>query len=449
MLIWPIAIGQLANTGTSFVDAVMAGHIGANDLAAVSLGSSIWIALVITLIGLLLSVAPVIAQLYGAQRLADIPNIVQQGIWLALVLSIMAFFLASAIVPIFQHLGLTRPVQEKATHFLLAIRWGFPAVAVFRILYGYSACLNQTKPLMLVSIFILLLNIPINYILIHGLFGFPALGGVGCGWATAFCMWVSVLILGWWINRAEPYRATHPFKHFYPPQLTELYKLLKIGSPIGLMFFIEISAFSLVALMIANLGALQVAGHQITINFSALVFMIPQSIGTALTVRVGYALGANDPVRARFISWVGIGCGLVTATLTASIVMIFSEHVAAIYTTDVALRALAAHLLIYAGIFQFSDATQVCAAGALRGYKKTRNPMLIYMFAFWVVALPLGFVLAQAPAAVPFAPRQPWGAEGFWLAVVLGLTLAAGALVWLLHRVSQLHITEQKKALSQ
>lgn len=445
LLALPIVIGQLANTGTSFVDAVMAGRVSTEDLAAVSLGSSIWISMVITLTGLLLSVTPAISQLCGAKKLSDIPQVVQQGLWLAILLGTAAFFIASFIAPLFQLIDLTPAVQQKATDFLLAIRWGFPAVAIYRVFYGYSASLNQILPLMLTSLFVLLLNIPTNYILIHGLFGFPKLGGVGCGWATAFCMWISALIMGWWINRAQPYRETHPFKQFYRANYQQISQLVKVGGPIGLMFFVEITAFSLVVFWIAGRGTIQIAAHQIAINVSAIIFMIPQSLGTALTVRVGHAIGAADLERARFISWVGMACGFITATFTSLIVISFSAQVAGFYApNDFALKLLAANLLIYAGIFQFPDAAQVCAAGALRGYKVTRAPMFIYIAAFWLCAIPFGYVLAQAPKAIPFSPQMPWGVEGFWFTVTIGLTIAAVALVWLMHRVSAEQIKDCK-----
>lgn len=437
LLALPIMLGQLANTGTAIVDAVMSGHVSTEDLAAVSIGSSIWISIVITLTGLLLAVTPAISQLYGAKKYADIPNVVQQGLWLAGLLGIAAFLITSFIAPVLQYIDLTPTVRQKAHDFLLAIRWGFPAIAMYRVFYGYSASLNQSLPLMLTSIFALLLNIPANYILIHGLFGFPKLGGVGCGWATAFCMWVSAFIMGWWINRATPYRATHPFKHFFRPKIQQIGQLFKVGGPIGLMFCVEVTAFSLVVFWIADLGAIQIAAHQIAINVTSSIFMIPQSLGTALTVRVGHAIGASDPVRARFISWVGIACGFVTATFTSLFVIIFSEQVAGAYTSDLSLKILATNLLIYAGIFQFADAAQVCAAGALRGYKVTRAPMLVYVFAFWCGAVPFGYILAQAPHIIPFSPAVPWGVEGFWFTVTLALTGAAIALVWLLHRVSR------------
>lgn len=434
----PIVVGQIANAGTAFVDTVMAGRVSTEDLAAVALGSNIWITLVVTLTGLLLCVTPTISQLHGAKKFSYIPETVQQGLWLALSLGIAAFFITSLLTPLLQYIDLPTTVRQKATDFLLAIRWGFPAIAIYRVFYGYSASLNQSLPLMLTSIFVLLLNIPINYILIHGLYGFPKLGGVGCGWATALCMWVAAFIMGWWINRAKPYQDTHPFKQLYSPKYQKIKQLVKIGGPIGLMFFVEITAFSLVVFWIANLGPIQIAAHQIAINVTSIIFMIPQSLGTALTVRVGHAIGAAHLQRARFISWVGITCGFITATFTSLFVVLFSEQLATFYAPgDRNLQLLASSLLIYAAIFQFSDAAQVCAAGALRGYKVTRIPMLIYIATFWLGAIPLGYILAQAPESIPFSPSNPWGVEGFWFTLTIGLTIAAGALLWLIHRVSR------------
>ena len=267
-LAWPIAVGQLASTGTAFIDAVMAGHVSAGDLAAVSVGSSIWVTLIVTLMGYLLATSPLVAHKLGAGETATIPGLTQQALAQALILSLFALGITRLIAPVFVHLGLEPEIAQKAGDFLRAVSFGLPAFACYRVLYSYSAALHQTKPMMVMSVLCLLLNIPTNWILIYGHFGFPAMGGVGCGWATAFCVTVNFVLLAGWILRTRAYHDTHPFRAWQGWDGAMQKQLIKLGLPIGVMFLVEVSAFSLIALIIARLGTAAVAAHQIALNFS-------------------------------------------------------------------------------------------------------------------------------------------------------------------------------------
>lgn len=434
-LAWPIAIGQLATSGTSFIDAVMAGHVSAGDLAAVSVGSSIWVTLIVTLMGFLLAISPLVAQKVGANDLKPIPYLIQQALLQALLLSVVGLVLSRLLLPVFGFIGLEAPVAYKAAEFLKAVSWALPAFACYRVLYCYSASLNQTKPMMVISIFCLLLNIPSNWVLIYGHWGFPAMGGVGCGWATAFCFWVNFLLLTAWIRYAPVYAKTHPFRKWQGIDWAAQKQLIKLGLPIGMMFFVEVSAFSLVGLLIARLGTTTVAAHQITLNFSSLTFMVPMALGTALTVRVGHAIGAGEYKKARFIGQSGIRMGLCIALLTGTAMIFFSHYIAGLYTSDTVVLALASQLLVLAGFFQFSDATQVVAAGVLRGYKSTRGPMLIHLTAFWIVGIPLGYFLTFGTPTI-----AGHGVQGYWIGLIAGLTFAALALMALFRKISLKHL---------
>jgi len=189
-------------------------------------------------------------------------------------------------------------------------------------------------------------------------------------------------------------------------------------------------------LLVAEFGSTQVAAHQIALNFTSLVFMVPLSLGLALLTRVGQSLGAGDPVQARFQAWVGVALGLGFAVLSAVLIAIFAQQIAWAYTSDAAVIALTAQLLLLAAVFQLSDTTQVITSCAIRGYKVTRSPMVIHLTAFWVFSLPLGYALGIAPTWLAWAPARPMGAQGFWIALVVGLTIAALGLVWLLRQVA-------------
>ncbi len=441
LLAWPILIGQLANVGMSVVDVAMAGHASAQDLAGVSLGVSIWNIVIITLMGVMLSVNPLVAHHVGAGDLDRVPHVVRQALWKAVFIGLLAFALANASVVVFDHLALEPQVRSIAKNFVHITSFALPAFTCWRALYGYSTSVNQTKPMMAIALAALVLNVFVNWLLVYGNWGFPALGGLGCAWSTLLCVWFNLGAMLWWMRRSPAYRSTWPFGCFEPPHVGKLRSLFKLGLPIGLTYLAETSAFGLIALLVAKFGSTQVGAHQIALNFTSLVFMVPLSMGVALLTRVGQALGAGDVVAARFRSWVGVGAGLAFAVLSATGMALFNVQIASAYTDDAAVVSVAAQLLFLAAVFQLSDVTQVMTSSAIRGYKVTRSPMVVQLVAFWVFALPLGCALGLAPEWLPWRPAQPMQAQGFWIALVVGLGVGALGLSVLLHRVSRHHVT--------
>ena len=436
-LAWPILIGQLATIGMSVTDVAMAGHASAQDLAGVSLGVSIYHIIIITIMGLVMSVAPMVAQHVGAGHWDRIPHVVRQGLWKGLAIGVLSCILANLAALVFNVMAIEPAVRDVAKDFVHVISFSLPAFACYRVLYGYSTSINQTKPMMVISLVALVLNFVVNWLLVFGNAGFPRLGGVGCAWATLICVWFNLLALVAWMRWSPAYRSTWPFSHFEPPHGPKLRKMMKLGLPIGITYFAETSAFSLIALLIAEFGSTQVAAHHIALNFTSLTFMVPMSLSLALLTRVGQSLGADDPHAARFRAWVGVGMGLVFAVLSASGMALFNQPIANAYTNDGPVAALAAHLLVFAAIFQLSDCTQVVVSGAIRGYKVTKAPMVLHLVAFWGVSLPLGCALGLAPQWLAWRPEAPMQAQGFWIALIVGLTIAASGLLWMLRTIAR------------
>lgn len=442
LLAWPILVGQLANVGMSVLDVAMAGHASAQDLAAVSLGVSIWNMVIITLMGIMMSVSPIVSQHVGAKAFDQVPHVVRQALWKALGVGVLAMAVSQLAALVFDHMTLAPDVRDMAKSFVQITSFALPAFTCYRVLYGYSASLNQTKPLMVTALGALVLNGVINWLLIFGNLGFPRLGGLGCAWSTLLCVWFNLLVLLWWMHRAPAYRSTWPFTRYEGPNWPEVRKLLKLGLPIGVTYFAETSAFSLIALLVARFGSTEIAAHQIALNFSSLVFMVPLSLGVAILTRVGQSLGAAQPHTARFRAWVGVATALACAVVSATGMALFKHQIASAYTVDTAVLGIAAQLLFWAAVFQISDALQVATSCAIRGYKVTRSPMLIHLTAFWVFSLPLGYALGLAPDWLPWAPVPPMAAQGFWIALVVGLTVAALGLTALLRYVARSHLRD-------
>ncbi|MFZ6677562.1 MATE family efflux transporter [Undibacterium sp. Tian12W] len=439
---WPVLIGQLATVGMSVADVAMTGHLSANDLAAVSLGANVWVIILVSVMGIMMAVNTVIAHEVGAENHERVPHMVRQALWLGLGVGLVGCVLLNIATLVFNYLQLDPAINAKASEFVHVISLGMPAFAMYRALYGYTTSLNQTKPVMVIALGGLAFNIIINWLFIYGHLGFPKLGSTGCAMATGMGLWLMLGAMIFWMRRAEAYKETFPFSHYEGPNWTEIRSTLRLGLPIGVTYFAEVSAFGAVGLLIARFGVVPVSANQIALNFSSLVFMVPLSLGIALTTRVGQTLGEGDPERARFISWTGYALSTSFAVISALGIMIFRDLVAAAYTSDPEVQAMASELLLYAAIFQLSDAAQVTASCAIRGYKVTRTPMLIHLMAFYGFALPIGCVLGLAPAWLPWHPEQPMAARGFWIGLVLGLTIAGFMLTGLLHKLSERRIRQ-------
>ncbi|AZD14887.1 MATE family efflux transporter [Pseudomonas chlororaphis] len=416
----PIMIAQLATTAMGFVDAVMAGRVSPRDLAAVALGNSIWIPVFLLMTGTLLATTPKVAQRVGAGTYGEIGPIVRQALWLALAVGLSASLILVSAEPVLHLMKVDPTLIGPCMEYLHGIASGLPAVALYYVLRCCSDALGRTRPSMVIGLFGLALNIPINYVFIYGHLGVPAMGGVGCGWATAIVMWAMMLAMAGWTRWAPAYQSSQLFKRFDWPQWAVIKRLLSVGLPIGIAVFAESSIFAVIALLIGSLGATVVAGHQIALNISSLLFMIPYSLGMAVTVRVGQALGAGNPHQARFAAGVGLGAALAFALFSASLILLLRESIASIYTPDTAVIQVAAMLIVYAALYQFSDAIQVICAGALRGYQDTRVTMVLTLLAYWGIGLPVGYVLGLTDW---FGPAS--GPSGLWEGLIAGLSCAA------------------------
>ena len=372
------------------------------------------------MLGILLATTPKVAQRFGANSHQEIGPIVRQALWLALITGLCAAFILLAAEPLLHLMNVAPDLIEPCMGYLHGIASGMPAAGLYCVLRNFSDGLGRTRPSMVLGLCALALNIPINYVFIYGHLGVPAMGGVGCGWATAIVMWFMALGMVAWTWRGAVYQSSRVYSHFEWPQWAIIKRLLSVGLPIGIAVFAESSIFAVIALLIGSLGATVVAGHQIALNFSSLVFMIPYSLGMAITVRVGQALGRQQPREARFVAGVGMGTALVWACISASLILLLRQQIATVYTADLMVIEVATMLLMFAALYQFSDVIQVTAAGALRGYQDTRVTMILTLFAYWGIGLPVGYALGLTDWLGPAN-----GPSGLWQGLIVGLTCAA------------------------
>jgi multidrug resistance protein, MATE family len=411
----PVIIAQLLQMSMSFVDTVMAGRLSPEDLAAVAVGSSTLMPLMVLCLGCMMAVTPIVAQNVGGRNFKLIGKNARQVLWLSQILAIPSFFLLWHLDFLLVLIGVTEEIIPIASGYLKAISWGiFPAYA-FGALRYFNEGLSVTRPAMFIAGVGLLVNIPANYILMFGKLGFPQLGAVGTGYASAIVFTVMFIGMLWFTVGFDAYKRFDIFGRFRLPEKMYLGELLKIGVPIGVSSTMEVTMFAVVSLLVGTISTVAVAGHQVAINFAAMTFMIPFGLSVAISARVGHSIGKKRPGEARFRGYVGVGLSSIIMSFTALIMFLFPEYITAIYTDDQAVTDMAVQLLFMAAIFQISDGLQVSGFGALRGLKDTKVPMYVNLVAYWIFGIPIAYYLGF-PAG--------YGAPGLWTGLIAGLTVA-------------------------
>ena len=416
----PILVAQVAQTAMTLVDTIMAGQVSATDLAAVAVASSFWLPIILFVQGLVMAMTPIIAQLNGARKQHDIPAAVFQGCWLGAIAILPTMMVLYYSPLLLVWMEVEPELALKTTGFLHAIMWGIPAYTFYQLLRNYTEGLSHTLPTMFIGFIGLMLNIPLNYIFINGKLGMPALGSVGCGVASALVFWAMFICMLIYVRYSHYYRQCRLFQHWVTPDWSKIGRIFKLGIPISLALFCEVTLFTLVALLLAPLGAQIVASHQIALNFSSLIFMLPLSLGFAVTIRVGHSIGEQEPAQARIATLTGLGVGLMLALGTALFTVLARSWIADQYSNDASVIALAAYLMLFAAVYQLSDTVQVVASSALRGYKDTKAIFFITMVAYWGLGLPTGIILGLTDWICP-----KMGPEGFWIGFIVGLSSAA------------------------
>jgi len=371
-------------------------------------------------LGTLMVVQPSVAQLDGAQMKTEAASQTRQAFWIALVLGIPFWLLCYFSEPLLTWFRIDPVIVPAAAGYLRAVSWGAPGLSLVFLLRFFSEGSGNTRPTMFYGVAGALANIPLNYVMMFGKLGFPAMGTVGCGYATSIVIWLQFLLLVLYIGTHRHYKPFALMSRLEKPDWRKIGALLKVGIPIAVAIFVEGSLFVGAALLIGRLGPVPAAAHLVAINFSALMFMIPVGLSSAISIRIGNAIGRKDPAAARYAGLIGILIVLGFQTMSAAAMLLFPELIVSIYTDDPGVAPLAASLLLYAAIFQYPDGLQIVAAGALRGYKDTRMPMLYMIISFWIVGMTLGYNLTFG---------QEMGPAGMWVGMIAGLTVAAGLML--------------------
>ncbi|MDD4320757.1 MAG: MATE family efflux transporter [Acidaminococcaceae bacterium] len=422
----PIFITQLAIVGMNFFDTVMSGNAGANDLAGVAMGANLWMPIFTGINGILLALVPIIAHLRGEENEQDLPKVVFNGIFLAIVIGLLVIISGYMFLPrIFDLLSLTLVVRSIAIDYLQAISLGIIPLFIATILRSFVDTMGFTRMTMRLFLLTLPVNVCLNYILIFGKFGAPRLGGVGAGYATAITCWLVLLAF---IVLIKKFSILKNYKIFawYVLSWKRIKEHLSIGIPMGTSIFFETSIFGVVAFFMAKFGTETIAAHQAALNFTSLLYMLPLSFSLALTILVGTEVGGKRYAEAVAYGRTGIISNWCIAMGFVALLVLFREYIGRLYGAEGYILALTEHFLFYAAFFQLLDATAAPIQGILRGYKDVKVPFYISLVAYWVVCLPLGIFLDVYVGQGPY---------GYWQGLIIGILFSAGMLVLRLKKI--------------
>ena len=436
-LAWPIFVAHAAAMTHPVIDTLMVARFSSTDLAALAVGASIYVSIYIGFYGMMQSLTPTFGQLFGAGEFAEIGQQVQQGVWMAIFLSLIGSFLLFFPAP-FLHLANASPeLARKATLYLRFLAFGLPALLCFLVYVSLNNAIARPKMVMFIQVSALFLKVPLNFVVIFGWFGFPAMGGPGCGLVSLVIIWI-MLGASWAVLR---FNTSYHFLHIFSrgivgPRWKSLKELLRLGVPLGLNYFIEVTSFTIGALLIARIGIEAVGGHQIISNFSLVVYMLPLATANATATLVAQSIGANNLQLARQVAFSGQRLAAVMAIFLSVIIWFSRDIIVSAYTSDPEIVKYALPLLLFVCAYQFFDAIQITSAHILRAHKVVLAPTLLYLISFWGIGLGGGYVFAFDVFNLGL-PEAITGVSGFWFSCCLSLVVLATFLLILMKRVER------------
>jgi MATE family multidrug resistance protein len=417
---WPLLIAQLTQIGMGVADTIMAGQYSALDMASVAVGFSVMSPILFFIQGVALGLVPIVSGLLGRRSEQLVASQAQHMLLILLCISVLFINVYWFIDSILLWFDVPANMQPITRDYIVYMLFALPGFATYQAVRQTCEGLSITSPTMVIMFIGLLVNIPANAVFIYGWFGLPQMGGAGCGLATMLVYIVMAIATIIFTIYAKHMQQFSLFTQLIRFEWRTTGELLTIGIPIALTFLTEVTLFAAVAILLSPLGHLQVAAHQIAINFSSVVFMLPLSIAMAVAIRVSYLMGQGKRqdtiITIRAARWFAIICACVTASLT----VYFAHYIISIYTVDYAVTEYALPILFLAALFQISDAVQVISANALRGYKDTTWMLAMCIISYWFLGLPLGVVLGLTDYWVPAMEAQ-----GLWIGIIIGLSVAA------------------------
>jgi len=430
----PLLVGQLAVIAFGVLDTAMTARYSADDLAALAMASAIFISIYVGLTGVISALAPIAGQLFGAKRYDEIGEEVRQATWLALGLTILGCFVLMNADYLLAISRIKPEIEDKARLYLNILALGLPASMGMRVLMALHNAVSRPAVITVVQLAGLGLKLPLNLLFIYGGFGIEGMGGPGCAVATVIISWLWLIITLSFVLIDRFYSPFKIFSHFSKPDWHRIWALLKLGTPIGFSYLIEVTSFTFMSLFIARLGTTALAGHQIVANMGTVIYMVPLSLSIATMTLVSQSIGADKQERAEEIGWSSVFFTTTLCILIGIGVWLFKFELLDLYDPPSEVKVFSVPLFLFIAFYQVFDALQVTAAFILRAYRIAFWPMLIYAGSLWGVGLGGGYLMGFN--VFGNTPKFLQGANGFWAGNSLSLGLAACFLLYLFRKTA-------------
>ncbi len=421
-LAYPVSLTYISHMVTGLADNIMVGKVGALPLAASAFANNVLVMPLVFGLGMSFGLTPLIASAHGRKDIDDVSRYQQAGLALFTGLGVIMAAVLFGFSPLMKYMNQPKEVVELSVPYFKLLAWSMIPFMIFQSFKQFSDGVSKTKLAMYVSFGGNLVNVILNYLLIYGKFGFPELGLMGAGYATLVSRVLMAIAMGMSVFRLRSYKE-FDLRIASRKAMTKFYfrELFNLGGPSGMQMVFEAGAFSISAIMVGTLGYKYLAAHQIAISLASLTYVGAAGIGSAATIRVGNQMGAKNYRTVRDVgygaTWMaGIfmgGCGILLASL--------SQVLPHIYVNEIEVISVASSLIVISALFQVFDGVQVAALGSLRGLPDVRIPTLISAIAYWVVGLPISYVLGLILG---------YGVEGIWIGFIAGLGLSAFALTF-------------------
>ena len=431
---FPIFGSQLSYMIMHTTDTIVSGRYSSEELAGLVLAGAFTFPVYMLFQGIMFAITPIVAQLYGSKEFSNIGKKMRQIFWIAVLIAFSIFFIFLFLSEVILFFPLDKGILSISAEYLKSVSVGMFFYVMFRYLSSYSEGMTLTLPVFFVVLFGAVINIPLDIIFAFGFFGIPEMGSEGCGYATSLVSMVMFFLMLKIILSSKKYKKTKLLEKFNGPSLKVSKEILKLGVPIGIGIFAEMTMFSGAAIIIGKLGDKILSGHAVALNIASVAFMMPLAIGLAGSTRVGNLIGEKRYVEAKYSSYVGVLLCFIGAIFNMTVLLIFRENFASIYSKDIDVINVAISLLLYASIFQIPDGIQMGSLGALRGYKDTFAPMVFLIISYWLFAIPFGYFLTN------YGFYKPMGAEGMWISMILGLIVFSALIFTRLRFVSSRYI---------
>lgn len=429
----PIVVGQVGQNLIQLADTVMVGSLGPIALGASAFAGSIFIVFLIFGLGTLAPITALFAKMQGQENFPLGGVLLRHSMMVALGISAVLMALIYLLIPHFSHLGQRPEILSAGLSFFKIIAWSIVPSLIYQCYKQFTDGIGNTKVGMFVMLAGVLINIGLNYALIHGVYGFPKLGLNGSAWATLTARTLMAIVMIAYVHLNPKFNKymTERWIHRFDRQMVR--NMLRLGVPTGFTYFFEVGAFSAAAVMMGWFGAIPLAAHQIAISLASTSFLITIGVGIAASIRVGFEMGRGDYPTARHAGFTAIQIGAVYMGLCALGFFFFRHWFPTFYVTDPDVIIWAARFFVVVAIFEIFDGVQAVATGALRGMSDTQWPSIIAFFAYWIMGLPGGYMLAFHLGVGPV---------GIWVGLLVGLIFASILLTWRFHLLSRRY-TEQ------